>query len=146
MSQLYGVWRVNGSISVARSIGDSHLKAQVRPATRAANTAQNILISTPDAVTLSLDGSEEFLILACDGLWDVVSQASVRASLHFAALSHRQAVDFVHRHIESDGGVARVGTAAKLAARALELGSKDNVSVMIVYLNSSAAGFQADMA
>lgn len=31
------------------------------------------IISTPDIKMLELDGTEEFLILACDGLWDEIS-------------------------------------------------------------------------
>ena len=88
VSQLYGVWRVNGSISVARSIGDCHLKARITFIHSSHSTShltlntQEILISAPDVATLALDGTEDFLILACDGLWDVVSQASVRLRHH----------------------------------------------------------------
>lgn len=37
---------------------------------------KTFIISTPDMKMLELDGNEEFLILACDGLWDDISPES----------------------------------------------------------------------
>lgn len=59
----YGAWRVNGILSVARAIGDRKLKQWV--------------IGRPDVNTFDLDGTEEYLILGCDGLWDVMDNAKV---------------------------------------------------------------------
>lgn len=59
----YGAWRVNGVLSVARAIGDKKLKEWV--------------IGDPDVAEFDLDGTEEYLILACDGLWDVMDEEKV---------------------------------------------------------------------
>ncbi len=50
--------RVNGCLAVSRALGDHCMKSAV--------------ISTPYTITLPLAPVHEFLILACDGLWDVV--------------------------------------------------------------------------
>ncbi|EOA33967.1 hypothetical protein CARUB_v10021462mg [Capsella rubella] len=54
-----GSWRVHGILAVSRSIGDAHLKKWV--------------IAEPDTRILELEQDMEFLVLASDGLWDVVS-------------------------------------------------------------------------
>lgn len=56
----WGTWRVNGQLAVSRAIGDVDYKPYV--------TAE------PDVTSYDLSGDEDFLLLACDGLWDVVSE------------------------------------------------------------------------
>ena len=63
-----GTWRVGGVLAVSRAFGDRPLKKYV--------------ISTPDVHEESMTGDDEVLILASDGLWDVVSN-KVRADLLF---------------------------------------------------------------
>lgn len=46
--------------------------------------------STPDIVSLQLDGDEDFVILACDGLWDSVT--------------YEKAAQAVYNHVQSDPG------------------------------------------
>jgi len=53
------MWRVMGILAVSRSIGDPDYKPYV--------TAE------PDVIEIELTGSEDFLILASDGLWDSLS-------------------------------------------------------------------------
>ena len=55
----YGCFRVEGDLAISRSFGDKDLKRWV--------TAQ------PDFQSHWLCDSDEFLILASDGLWDVLS-------------------------------------------------------------------------
>lgn len=50
------IWRVMGTLAVSRSIGDPDYKPYV--------TAE------PDVIDLELDGSEDFLLMASDGLTD----------------------------------------------------------------------------
>jgi serine/threonine protein phosphatase PrpC len=61
--------------------------------------------------------TDEFLLLACDGLYDVFSS--------------QEAVDFIHGELSR--GTPRPDVAGKLIARAIELGTLDNVSVVILY-------------
>ncbi|XP_010415374.1 PREDICTED: probable protein phosphatase 2C 14 [Camelina sativa] len=67
-----GAWRVNGTLAVSRSIGDANLKKWV--------------IAEPETRILKLEQDMEFLVLASDGLWDVVSnQDAVDTVLHVLA-------------------------------------------------------------
>ncbi|KAF8089786.1 hypothetical protein N665_0497s0026 [Sinapis alba] len=54
-----GAWRVHGILAISRSIGDAHLKKWV--------------VAEPETRILDLEEDMEFLLLASDGLWDVVS-------------------------------------------------------------------------
>ncbi|VVA94416.1 unnamed protein product [Arabis nemorensis] len=54
-----GAWRVHGILAISRSIGDAHLKKWV--------------VAEPETRILELEQDMEFLVLASDGLWDVVS-------------------------------------------------------------------------
>ncbi|KAL9270675.1 putative protein phosphatase 2C 14 [Drosera capensis] len=54
-----GAWRVQGILSVSRSMGDAHLK--------------DWIVAEPETRTISLTSDMEFLVLASDGLWDKVS-------------------------------------------------------------------------
>lgn len=55
---IHGVWRIQGSLAVSRSIGDGHLKQWV--------------IAEPETKIIKIKHEHEFLILASDGLWDKV--------------------------------------------------------------------------
>ncbi|KYR02224.1 protein phosphatase 2C [Tieghemostelium lacteum] len=59
----YGTLRVNGILSVTRSIGDKNLKEYV--------------ISDPSYICHSLASTDQFLIMATDGLWDVFTYQEV---------------------------------------------------------------------
>lgn len=61
---------------------------------------------------------EPFVVLACDGLWDVMTDAEV--------------VAFVGDRLGRGGAAG--GTAKKLVRAALDRGSTDNISVMVVVL------------
>lgn len=58
-----GCYRVNGRLAVSRAIGDYGLK--------------DVVISEPDIVCIQLNGNEDFLLMACDGLWDYVLEDEV---------------------------------------------------------------------
>lgn len=75
MLNLGGCVRVNGRLAVSRAIGDNGLK--------------DLVISDPDVRVLSLNGKEDFLILACDGLWDFVNEDEL-ALLVYKALKNNE--------------------------------------------------------
>lgn len=54
-----GTWRVGGVLAVSRAFGDRPLKRFVIP--------------TPDTKEELLGHDDEFIVLASDGLWDVMS-------------------------------------------------------------------------
>lgn len=77
----YGAWRVNGVLSVARAIGDKKLKQWV--------------IGVPGVNEFTMDGTEEYIVIACDGLWD--------------CMSHQEVVDFIAKHKAEHGRKVREG-------------------------------------
>ncbi|PQQ21013.1 putative protein phosphatase 2C 60 [Prunus yedoensis var. nudiflora] len=70
--------RVNGSLNLARAIGDMEFKQnKFLPAEK------QIVTASPDINTVELCDDDEFIVLACDGIWD--------------CMSSQQVVDYVHR-------------------------------------------------
>nr|XP_023675233.1 protein phosphatase 1E [Paramormyrops kingsleyae] len=101
----FGTWRVNGSLSVSRAIGDSEHKPYI--------------CGDADHSTFQLDGSEDYLILACDGFYDTVSPD--------------EAVRVVSDHLQENAGDTSM-VAHKLVASARDAGSSDNITVIVVFL------------
>ncbi|KAM6983970.1 protein phosphatase 1E [Tautogolabrus adspersus] len=101
----FGTWRVNGSLSVSRAIGDSEHKPYI--------------CGDADHGIFPLDGTEDYLILACDGFWDTVIPD--------------EAVRVVSDHLQENSGDTTM-VAHKLVASARDAGSSDNITVIVVFL------------
>ncbi|KAI9051491.1 hypothetical protein LZ554_004537 [Drepanopeziza brunnea f. sp. 'monogermtubi'] len=97
--------RVNGVLAVTRALGDSYMKDLV---TGHPYTTETVI--QPDL--------DEFIILACDGLWDVCSD--------------QEAVDLIRNQQDP------VAAAKQLVDHALARFSTDNLSCMVVRFNKSA--------
>ena len=80
------------------------------------------VIAKPDMQILDILPSYEFIVMACDGLWDV--------------FSNQEVVDFVRKRLFYERNVHAV--AQDLIAYALERGSSDNISALIICLNQVA--------
>lgn len=116
------VGRVNGNLNLSRSIGDLKYK-QRKDMPREAQ----IITAEPDVSVVTLRPGDEFFVLACDGIWD--------------CMTNQQCVDFVR---------ARLGKAAKISDVCEEMLQfciaedpkktngigGDNMSVVIVKLNT----------
>ncbi|XP_059456662.1 probable protein phosphatase 2C 60 [Corylus avellana] len=75
--------RVNGSLNLARAIGDVEFKQnKLLPA------EQQIITAYPDITTVELCDDDEFFVLACDGIWD--------------CLSSQQLVDFIREELKTE--------------------------------------------
>ncbi|KAG8770309.1 Protein phosphatase 2C 1 [Ceratobasidium sp. 428] len=92
--------RVNGVLAVTRSLGDSAMK--------------EFVVGSPYTTETELSDEDEFIILACDGLWDVADDQA--------------AVDIVRKSAPSSAQDA----AKALLDHALASFSMDNVSVLVV--------------
>ncbi|XP_063002553.1 protein phosphatase 1E [Elgaria multicarinata webbii] len=101
----FGAWRVNGSLSVSRAIGDAEHKPYI--------------CGDADSASTALDGSEDYLILACDGFYDTVNPD--------------EAVKVVADHLKENNGDSSM-VAHKLVASARDAGSSDNITVIVVFL------------
>ncbi|KAM9371722.1 protein phosphatase 1F isoform 2-T2 [Phaethornis superciliosus] len=98
-------WRVNGTLAVSRAIGDMCQKPYIS--------------GDADGDSFELTGSEDYLLLACDGFFDAVKPHEV--------------VDLVLDHLMMTKGVG-LKAAERLVAAAKENGSSDNITVLVVFL------------
>jgi len=103
--------RVNGQLAVSRAIGDFSFKRNTAKA-----LADQMVSAEPDTKLEQLNGQDEFLVMACDGIWDV--------------MSNEDAVKFVRKKLKETDEVSKI--CENLIDRCLELGSKDNMSVIII--------------
>lgn len=95
-------WRVGAAaLQVTRSIGDDDLKPAV--------TAE------PEITETILSADDEYLVMASDGLWDVVSNADV--------------ISIIRDTVKEPGMCSK-----RLATEAAERGSKDNITVIVIFL------------
>ncbi|KAI1136152.1 PP2C-domain-containing protein [Hypoxylon sp. FL0543] len=64
--------RVNGNLALSRAIGDFEFKksAELSP-------EQQIVTAYPDVVSHDISDDDEFLVIACDGIWDCQSSQAV---------------------------------------------------------------------
>lgn len=81
VSEVGGVTRVNGNLNLSRAIGDLRYKGNgdIPP-------EKQIITAQPDVRRVSLTPADRFLLLACDGIWDV--------------MSNQQAVEFVNTRLD----------------------------------------------
>ncbi|PWZ11555.1 putative protein phosphatase 2C 8 [Zea mays] len=108
-------YRVLGVLATSRSIGDYYLKPYVS--------------AEPEVTVVERTERDEFLILASDGLWDVVSNEAA-CKIARSCLSGRAASRFPG----SVAGRTAADAAALLAELAMSRGSRDNISVVVVEL------------
>ncbi|KAK9816394.1 hypothetical protein WJX74_004285 [Apatococcus lobatus] len=109
--------RVNGSLAVSRALGDFEYKKN--PALPAWEQCVSPL---PDVVNHTLSETDEFLVLACDGIWNV--------------MTGQQVIDFVRRQIQQGVPTRQISEALCdrcLGPSADSMGS-DNMTVIIVLL------------
>ncbi|XP_043354144.1 protein phosphatase 1F isoform X2 [Dermochelys coriacea] len=100
-------WRVNGTLAVSRAIGDLYQKPYVS--------------GNADGNSFELTGSEDYLLLACDGFFDAIRPYDV--------------VDLVLDQLKQNKGDG-LKAAERLVAAAKENGSSDNITVLVVFLRN----------
>lgn len=100
--------RVNGMLAVSRSFGDVPHKGS--------GSEASTVVATPELQIEDIADKDEFIVLATDGLWDVMPSQHV---VNFVRLSLHE-----HKNIER--------AARDVANEAIRQGSVDNVSVVIV--------------
>ena len=103
---------LNGYLSVTRALGDWDLKFPLGSASP--------LIAEPDVQVFTLTEEDEFLIIGCDGIWDVMSS--------------QQAVSFVRRGLRRHDDPQQC--ARELVKEALRLNTSDNLTVIVICLSS----------
>jgi serine/threonine protein phosphatase PrpC len=123
--------RINGELAVSRAIGDSDYKGtgmlkytwSVPPSSSGEKCrdmplkfTSNLIIAEPTIKEEVLTDADDFFLLACDGLWDV--------------LSYLEVVEFVKICIGNK--CTGQETTDALSSLAMRLGSADNITVILV--------------
>lgn len=103
---------LNGVLSVSRALGDWDMKLP--------HGSPSPLIAEPECRQVVLTEEDEFLIIACDGIWDVMSS--------------QQAVNVVRQGLQRHDDPERC--ARDLVLQALRLDSFDNLTVVVVCFSS----------
>ena len=62
------IQRVNGSLAVSRALGDFEYKS-----VEGKGPCEQLVSPEPDVIAEDRTGDDEFLVLACDGIWDVMT-------------------------------------------------------------------------
>jgi len=65
-------YRVNGNLNLSRAIGDLEYKKSPD-----VGHEHQMICSTPDIVAFPITPDDEFIVLACDGIWDVKTNQEV---------------------------------------------------------------------
>jgi serine/threonine protein phosphatase PrpC len=60
--------RVNGNLNLSRAIGDLKYKSNAELPPK-----DQIITAQPDVMRIPLTPEDRFFVLACDGVWDVMS-------------------------------------------------------------------------
>ncbi|KAE9411513.1 protein serine/threonine phosphatase 2C [Gymnopus androsaceus JB14] len=104
--------RVFGTLAVSRSLGDHMRYESLR--------LKDLVIGTPYLTRTELREDDEFCIIACDGLWDVITDqdaVDLIRNVHDAEKASKMLVDFA---LKNDNLISR-----------------DNVTVMIIRFNKA---------
>lgn len=99
---------LNGQLSVARALGDWHIKGS--------KGSKSPLSSEPELEEIVLTEEDEFLIMGCDGLWDVMSSQC--------------AVTMVRKELMQHNDPTK--SAKALVTEALQRNTCDNLTVVVV--------------
>mmetsp|Transcript_27925 Transcript_27925/g.61107 ORF Transcript_27925/g.61107 Transcript_27925/m.61107 type:complete len:362 (-) Transcript_27925:1228-2313(-) len=80
VTDMHGQFRVNGNLNLSRAIGDLKYKSiKNLPA------KDQIITAEPDVITHERSAEDEFVVLACDGVWD--------------CMTNQQCVDFCRKRL-----------------------------------------------
>lgn len=145
--------RVNGELAMSRALGDFQYKNNKNlPQT------EQLVICIPDISIHERRKEDEFLIVACDGIWDVMSNTDAVTFLADVDLkfgnagkvsdeqqkSKRQKLEFksfeasVINDGKSDSNISSLDLAEALVDLSLVSGSTDNLSCIVARLKAAS--------
>nr|GEX09927.1 probable protein phosphatase 2C 49 [Tanacetum cinerariifolium] len=106
---------LNGELAVTRALGDWYMKSPI-------GFEASPLTAKPDVTQTVLTEDDEFLIIGCDGIWDV--------------MSNQEAVGIVRRQLRLHDDPNRC--ARELVNQALRLDTGDNLTAIVVCFSSAS--------
>ncbi|KAF6255979.1 protein phosphatase 2C [Scenedesmus sp. NREL 46B-D3] len=125
LSEIGGVCRVNGNLNLSRAIGDLKYKGNVELPAK-----DQIITAQPDVRRISLKPEDTFFVLACDGVWDV--------------MSNQECVDFIAKKLAAgekpaDAACALLDACLAGDPKAARGVGCDNMTVIVVLLEHDAS-------
>eukprot|EP00928_Gymnodinium_smaydae_P075786 TRINITY_DN58799_c0_g1_i1.p1 TRINITY_DN58799_c0_g1~~TRINITY_DN58799_c0_g1_i1.p1 ORF type:complete len:281 (+),score=64.92 TRINITY_DN58799_c0_g1_i1:127-969(+) len=114
--------RVNGMLAMTRALGDHLLKMPILP--------NDVVSNVPDITSTDVSAQDRFVILACDGLWDVIHD---QQAVELVGDCLRELTP-IARQLEAEGRSVAEILARTLVEEALQRGSQDNISCVIIFL------------
>uniref|UniRef100_A0A1L8DL16 Protein phosphatase 2c n=1 Tax=Nyssomyia neivai TaxID=330878 RepID=A0A1L8DL16_9DIPT len=105
------IQRVNGSLAVSRALGDYEYKN-----VKDLGQCEQLVSPEPEIFHHSRDQADNFLVLACDGVWDVMNNDDV--------------CSFIHSRLQITNNLEEV--ANQVIDTCLHKGSRDNMSIIII--------------
>ncbi|XP_048858636.1 protein phosphatase 1B isoform X1 [Brienomyrus brachyistius] len=107
------IQRVNGSLAVSRALGDYDYKC-----VDGKGPTEQLVSPEPEVFEMARSEEDQFVVLACDGIWDV--------------MSNEELCEFVRSRLEVTDDLEKVCNA--VVDTCLHKGSRDNMSVVLVCL------------
>ncbi|KAJ8248314.1 hypothetical protein GJAV_G00240680 [Gymnothorax javanicus] len=107
------IQRVNGSLAVSRALGDYDYKC-----VDGKGPTEQLVSPEPEVFEIPRAEEDEFVVLACDGIWDV--------------MSNEELCEFVKSRLEVTDDLEKVCN--EVVDTCLHKGSRDNMSVVLVCL------------
>ena len=96
------IQRVNGSLAVSRALGDfDYKRVEGLPAT------EQLVSAEPELTCVERSPDDEFLVLACDGIWDVMSNQEVVDFVRYRLSIHQDLTQLTGELLETC--LAKVG-------------------------------------
>jgi len=131
-----GGWRVNGTMAVSRSIGDESMGS--------------VLIPEPYVFEHTITEEDDFVVIATDGLWDVMTPIQV-SDFVYEWKSKQQAMNENQSPTNSKDSTeedylddSENNASIALVEEALRLNSSDNTSVLVLFLKENGKGHRRD--
>ncbi|CAI0629548.1 unnamed protein product [Linum tenue] len=109
---------LNGQLSVTRALGDWHLEGMKDAGEK--DGGGGPLIAEPELKLITLTHEDEFLIIGCDGIWEVFFS--------------QNAVHFARRRLQQHNDVKQC--CKEMVEEAIKRGATDNLTVVIVGFHS----------
>ncbi|XP_048393884.1 protein phosphatase 1A isoform X1 [Stegostoma tigrinum] len=105
------IQRVNGSLAVSRALGDFDYKC-----VHGKGPTEQLVSPEPEVYEIERSADDQFIILACDGIWDVMGNEEI--------------CEFVKSRLEVSNDLEKVCN--QIVDTCLYKGSRDNMSVVLI--------------
>lgn len=118
------IQRVNGSLAVSRALGDYEYKN-----VDGKGQCEQLVSPEPEIYSRERFSTDEFVVLACDGIWDVMTNDELK--------------DYIHSRLKVTSDLVKISN--DILDMCLNKGSRDNMSLIIVTLPGAPRVTQEDV-